>query len=88
MILTTLLIILILSVNVINTFALDGVVSPSSVHVHTFKRVVESIEYYSNGFNSHDTEITGFNNCTKCYYSEYFSTSRKEPHTDYRIDYT
>jgi hypothetical protein len=81
MILTVLLIILIISVNVINAFALEGIVSPSSVHVHTFKRVIESINYKDYNMYRHIVTTSGYLNCTTCYHSELFSEESLKTHT-------
>ena len=81
MILTVLLVILIMSVNVINAFALEGVISPSSVHVHTFKRVIESIDYSDYNMYNHITHTSGYLNCTTCYHSEPFSEYSHKTHT-------
>ncbi len=81
MILTVLLIILILSVNVINTFALDSIISPLSVHVHNFKRVVEyrSVDEYNDYL--HSVSTSGYDSCTSCYLSVPFDEIVYESHT-------
>lgn len=81
MILTTLLIILILSVNVINTFALDSIISPLSVHIHNFKRVVEyrSVDEYNDYL--HSVSTSGYDHCTSCYLSVPFDEIVYESHT-------
>jgi uncharacterized membrane protein len=80
MLLTVLLIIFIISVNVINAFALDDGVSPSSVHIHTFKKVVDFTSYDVSSFDDHYVYRSGYQHCTTCYHSEPFDERTEEPH--------
>jgi hypothetical protein len=81
MILTTLLIILILSVNVINTFALDSIISPLSVHVHNFKRVVDYRSVVKYNDYLHSVSTSGYDSCTSCYLSVPFDEIVFKSHT-------
>jgi len=82
--LTVLLIVLIISVNVINAFALDDGVSPLSVHVHSFVMDIQSsVVYDIDNENYHMGSQSGFLNCTTCYHSEPFDRDIQESH-DYR----
>jgi len=82
--LTVLLIVLIISVNVINAFALDDGVSPLSVHVHSFVMDIQSSSVYNIGDeNYHMVSQSGYLNCTTCYHSEPFDREIQESH-DYR----
>ncbi len=81
MIVTALLIILITSVMTINTFALDDVISPYSVHEHNFTRVVDyvGISHYDN--YGHYVATSGYLHCKTCYLSVPFDEEVYEPHT-------
>ena len=84
MLLTLLLIVLIISVNVVNAFAFDYGVSPSSVHIHSFVRDIQSSSVYDIGNeNYHMVSQSGYLNCTTCYHSEPFDRDIEESH-DYR----
>jgi hypothetical protein len=80
-ILTALLIILLISVNISNAFALDDVISPFSVHVHNFTRVVDHIGIADYDNYGHYIATSGYLQCKTCYFSMPFDEEVYEYHT-------
>lgn len=81
MIVTALLILLIISVNISNAFALEEVISPFSVHIHNYTRVVTYTGIASFDNYGHYVATSGYLHCKTCYLSEPFDEEVYEPHT-------